>query len=128
MINYLYYKLYRSYSKKNLGSTPEFLSAGVLTCLLFINLLVVNAFLAKFNFIPFLISSSVQGGIYIMILLLIILFIFRTNRRDAIIKKYSQESQTESARGNILVIVYVILTILMIFVVAFFRPGYVPSF
>ena len=127
MINYLYYKLYKSYSKKNLGSIPEFLSAGVLTCLLFLNIFTINAFLAKINFIPFLISSAVQGGMYIIIFLLIILYIFRKNKRDNVLKIYSQESKRESIRGNIFVIIYVVLTILMVYVVAFFRPGYLPS-
>ena len=127
MINYLYYKLYKSYSKKNLGSIPEFLSASVLTCLLFINILIINALLAKFNFVPFLISSDRQAGISIIIFLSIVLYIFRKHKRDIIIKKYSQESKRESIRGNIFLIIYVVLTVLMIFVVAFFRPGYLPS-
>ena len=116
-----------SYSKKNLGGTPEIMSAGILTSLLFLNLLVINAFLAKVDFIPFLISNSRQAGIYIIMVLIIILSYFRKKKRDILIKKYYHESQKEKRKGNIFVIVYIIFTILLTLLIAFFKPGYLPS-
>ena len=127
MIDYIYYKLYKSYSKKNLGDIPEFIAAAFLTCLIFINFLILNAFLAKIDFAPFLITNGRQGGYYVIGVLIIVLFIYRKSRREIIIKKYSQESEKKIMRGNIFVIIYISVTILLIFAVAFFKPGYLPS-
>lgn len=128
MLGYLYYKLYKSYSKKNVGGTPEIVSAIILTCLLSLNIMMINIFLAKVNIIPFLISNSKQAAvIYTLIILLTMLVIFRKSKREIIFKKYSQESQKDNLRGNIFVIIYISLSMIMFFVVCNFKPGYLPS-
>lgn len=43
-------------------------------------------------------------------------------RYKQILTKYSQESEKERIKGNIIVALYVIISFLLIFLVAFFRP------
>ncbi|WP_158280872.1 hypothetical protein, partial [Pararcticibacter amylolyticus] len=111
--------------KSSLYDIPEFIAPVFLGGLIGANLLVINAFLAKINLLPFWFSSNQQaGGVSLILIVLMVLF-YRKDKRKKILKKYSQESNKERVRGNIVVAIYVALSFLLIFVVAFFKPGQV---
>lgn len=57
-----------------------------------------------------------------MVIVLKVLY-YRKECYQPILKKYSQEGENERVRGNIIVAVYVAISFLSIFAVAFFRPG-----
>jgi hypothetical protein len=44
-----------------------------------------------------------------------------------VLEKYSHESNRQRIRGNAVVITYAILSFLLIFAVAFYKPGYLPK-
>lgn len=48
---------------------------------------------------------------------------YNKNRTDALIEKYIKESNSKRIKGNIIVSIYVAISFLSIFAVAFFRPG-----
>ena len=123
MFNYLYYKLYQASLKSSLSDIPEFLAPVFLGGLISVNILVISAFLAKLDILLFLFSNNTQAGIFALIIIVLTIFYYRKKRYKPIIKKYSQESQKERVRGNVIVAVYVALSFLLIFVVAFFKPG-----
>jgi hypothetical protein len=123
MFDYLYYKLYKASLKSSLGDIPEFLSSVFLGGLISANILVISAFLDKINVFPFIFSSSKGAGLFYLILIILMMFIYKEKRRKAILKKYSQETNKERIKGNVIVITYVIISFLLIFGVAFFRPG-----
>jgi membrane protein implicated in regulation of membrane protease activity len=123
MFNYLYYKLYQASLKSSLRDIPEFLAPVFLGGLVSANILVISAFLAKLDVLPFLFSNKAQGGVFALIIIVLAMFYYRKVRYRLIIKKYSQENDKERIRGNVIVAIYVALSFLLIFAVAFFKPG-----
>jgi hypothetical protein len=87
------------------------------------NLLVIYLFLVKINALPYLFRNPKQGGWFCALIIALAILYYRKGERESIIEKYSQESNKERKNGNAIVAVYVTLSFLLIFAVAFFRPG-----
>jgi hypothetical protein len=125
MIDYLYYKIYKSYENKS-GHLAETYAPIFSGGLIGLNILVINIFLAKINILPLFFSNK-RGGILVLICGLIALFYYRKKRKEIVFNKYSLETNKERIRGNVIVLLYIALSIASIFAVAFFRPGYLPN-
>jgi hypothetical protein len=123
MINYLYYKLYQATLKSSLAEIPEFLAPIFLGGLICNNFIMLNAFMSKLDLIPFLFANKVQASIFSIITIILIMLYYKKERYQPILKKYSKESEKERIKGNIIVAVYVTISFLSIFAVAFFRAG-----
>lgn len=123
MFNYLYYKLYQAALMSSLKSIPNIAAAAWFGGLIGINIIIINAFLAKINIGHFLFKNAKLGGLIIALLIAIILLYYRKEKRELIIENYSQESDKERKNGNAIVAIYVGVSFLLIFAVAFFRPG-----
>ena len=125
MINYLYYKLYQASLKSSLHDIPGFLAPLFLGGLISVNIVVISAFLAKMDLMPFLFANHIQGGIFAIMVIVLTGIYYRNKRYKSILKKYSKEGNKERIRGNVIVAVYVLISFASIFAVAFFRPGYI---
>lgn len=123
MFNYLYYKLYQASLKSSLSDIPDFMTAVSFGGLISVNILVISAFLAKIDVMPFWFSSKEQAGGFAFVVIVLTKFYYRKERYRLIIKKYSQENDKERIRGNVIVAIYVVLSFLLIFAVAFFKSG-----
>ena len=124
VFHYLYYKLFKAAKQSSLYDTAEFTATISFGGLLGANLLVISVFLAKLDILPFLYSNNYQAGFASFVcIVLAASYFLRKKRYKFIIKKYSNESEAARRRGNILVALYVALSFLLIFAVAFFRPG-----
>lgn len=119
MLNYLYYKLYQASLKSSLRSIPEFLAPVFLGGLISANILVISAFFAKLDVLPFLFANSKQGGIFSFLLIILSVVYYREERYKVILKKYSKESEKERVKGNVIVALYVTISFVSIFAVAF---------
>ena len=127
MINYFYYKIYKSYTKKNVPNIPQLYTAAVLAVMLYLNIFSLNGFLAKLNFVPFLFSNKHYSFAFELIFLAVLMLYYKKSKRDFIFHKYSNENRKECIRGSIAVNSYICLTILALIAVAFFKPGYLPG-
>ncbi len=127
MLNYLYYKLYQAVLKGSLKDIPEFIAPVYLGGLIGINFIVINAFLAKMNLIPFVFTNPKQGSFLIAFLIILAFIYFGKAKRETVIKKYEVETNRQRIKGNAIVSVYVGISFLLIFAVAFFKPGYLPK-
>jgi hypothetical protein len=123
MLNYLYYKLYQATLKGSLRDIPQYMAPVFLGVSICANILVINAFLAKIDVMPFLFSNKKQAAWICVILIMLAILYYNKSRREAILKKHSHESNKSRIRGNIIVSMYVAVSFLSIFAVAFFRPG-----
>lgn len=123
MIDYLYYKLYQASLKSSLNDIPAFLASIFLGGLISVNVLVISAYLSKIDVLPFLFSDSRQASIFCFCLVILLMLIYSKKRYRKIVKKYSKEDEKQRIRGNIAVAVYVAISFLSIFAVAFFKPG-----
>jgi len=123
MLNYLYYKLYQASLKSSLKDIPDFMASVSFGGLISVNVLVLNAFLAKMDILPFLFSNKIQVGIFVITTILFPMIFYTKKRYKLLQKKYSIENNAERKKGNIIVIIYISISFLSIFAVAFFKPG-----
>lgn len=122
MFHYLYYKLYQASLKSSLNDMPMFMTAVSFGGLIALNIFVIVGFLAKLDLLPFY-SNKHQAGLSVVACIILTTFYFNKKRIELILKKYSQVSNRKRIKGNIIVSLYVAISFLSIFAVAFFRPG-----
>jgi magnesium-transporting ATPase (P-type) len=123
-MDYLYYKLYKASKRSSLSEISEFLACVFLGGLFSVNILVLNAWLAKLDVIPFIFPNAKLGGMFALFLILVVCIIYlRRNRYKIILRKYSNESDREKLLGNIFMWIYVLFSFLAIFIIAFYKPG-----
>jgi hypothetical protein len=126
MIDYLYYRVYKYYDKKSLNNMPSFFAVLFSGGLIGLNILVFLIFLAKINLLPFLFSNK-SAGILSLICALISFVYYKKSRREIVFQKYSTETNAQRIKGTIIIFIYILLSIGSIFIVAFFKPGYLPK-
>jgi hypothetical protein len=124
IFDYLYYKFYRATLIGSLKDIAEFAASLYLAGLIGANLLVLGAFLRKINLLPFFFQSKKQVIVFMICLFAISLTLFLYKKRyKEIINKYEQENEQERKKGNLFVWLYVIISFLLIFILAFYKPG-----
>ena len=123
MFKYLYYKLYQAALKSSLKDIPQIAAAAWFGALIGANIFVINGFLAKTIALPFLFSNPKLAGLFAALLIALVMIYFRAEKRTIIIEGYSQENEKTRKRGNAITAVYVGMSFLLIFVVAFFKSG-----
>jgi hypothetical protein len=123
MVHYLYYKLYQVSLKSSLKDIPHIAAIAWLGGLLAVNIIVVNALLSKTIGIPFLFSTPKQGGLFVAFLISLLALYFRKDKRASILERYSLESDQQRKKWNIIIAIYIALSFLSIFAVAFYKPG-----
>lgn len=123
MFHYLYYKLYQASLRSSLRDIPEFMTAVSFGVLIIINFLTLNALLTKLNITPYIFSNSTPIKIFPFLIIGLTLVYYNKKRRNEILKKYSQEDNRTRIKGNIIITIYVIISILLMFIVPLFKPG-----
>jgi amino acid transporter len=123
MFDYLYYRLYRACLKSSLNGIPEFIAPIWLAGVISINIIVLYTFLVKIDILHNIITNSKECGAFCFIMMCVFGIIYRKKKRKEVIEKYSIESESDRKKGNVIVSIYVIISFLLIFAVAFFRPG-----
>jgi phosphatidylglycerophosphate synthase len=123
-LDYLYYKIYRANLIGSAKDIAEFAAMIYVSGLLFANIFVIGAFLKKQNILPFFFTGKRQIIIFMACLFVLNYFLFLHKKRyKKIIERYEQENELRRKRGNLIVWLYVIITFLTIFAVAFYKPG-----
>ena len=124
VFDYLFYKLYRAAKKSSIKEISVWAATVFTGALIGINITVLSAFLAKFDIAPFILSSKKHAAWFMVAIIFVsIAFFLLKERYKTVVERYSTETERSRIRGNVIVWTYVILSFLMIFVVAFFRPG-----
>src|SRR3972149_7187477 len=124
IIDYLFYKFYKGLLKSSVNDIAVWATTIFLGGIIGINILEVNLILAKLDIIYFPFNSKSKTIIFLSCILLLSCFLFLWQKRFlTIIEKYSNETNRKRIIGNIVVWSYVIMSFLMMFVIAFFRPG-----
>ncbi|MBS7563796.1 hypothetical protein KHS38_05220 [Mucilaginibacter sp. Bleaf8] len=120
MIDYFYYKLYCAVKKSSLHDTAAFTASMFMGGLLGANIFVISGFLAKENILPFMFSNKNQAAFFGIIFIIISsIFYLSQSRYKSILRKYSSESNSIRIKGNLLVMLYVVISFLLIFLVAY---------
>jgi len=124
VIDYVYYKFFQAALKSSVKDIPHIAASAWLGGIIAANIFVVVGFLAKVTEKPLIFSSPQQGGWMAAVLIVIALVYYGKGRRYKTLEKYSSETNKQRIKGNVIVSVYVGLSFLLIFAVAFYRPGY----
>jgi hypothetical protein len=124
MIHYVFYKLYRANLVGSLKDIAPFAAVCHLACLATLNLLSLYFFLRKLDLMPEVFSLKGLGaGAMVFSICGFFLYFYSGKKYKQIIATYSKESEGERKSGNTYVWIYLVFTILLVFLVAFFRPG-----
>ena len=125
MLHYLFYRLYRAYlTNSGYSQIPDFSASMHLVLLISLNVLTLNLFLVKLKLTSYSLLSINKFMPFLLAFCLISFIYFANKKRQKkIIEKYSTENNTDRIRGSIIVGIYVALSFLLIFAVAFFRHG-----
>jgi len=131
IFDYFFLKFYKGILKSSIPEFPRFVTSVLFGLFINLNLLIISAIFAKLDILLFLYSKT---SAIIQLCILIIFFYFRYNKnRIALIKsKYAtfttdDEFFLRKKKLNIVFILYVVVTIISIFLVPFFKPGYLPT-
>ena len=124
VFDYLYYKLYRATLVGSLKDIAEFAAMIYFSGLIGINVFVLLLFVRKIGWLPLRLLNSRQVIILMICLFILNYFLFLYDERyKQIITRYKQESETQRKKGNMVVWLYVVISIALIFVVALYKPG-----
>lgn len=124
IIEYIYYKFYRAHLKGSLNDIAPFAAIVSLSLAFFANIFIIGLFLRKIDFLPLFFSGKKQVIIFMICLFVLNYFLFlRNNRYKEIITEYEKESEPQRKKGNLIVWLYVVVSFLLIFAVAFYKPG-----
>ena len=123
MLNYLYYRIYQAALRGSLRDVAHIVSPIYFGCLVGLNLIVLYLWLVKIGVVPYIFPSAKAGGGVVLVCILGSLFYFTRYRREIIIDRYSSEKARSRRRRGSLVIIYVIVSIILIYVVGLYKPG-----
>ena len=127
IIDYFYLKFYNGILKSSIPEFPRFMASFVFGVLLSVNMLTLNALLAKIDILPYLFDKSTSIGSLIIIVVIIYLR-YKKSRTEAIILLFSaEEFKTKKKIFNIIFILWVTLSMPAVILVAFYKPGYLPK-
>jgi len=131
IFDYFFLKFYKGILKSSIPEFPRFMASFLFGLFIHLNLFVIDTMLAKFNIMPSLYSKTT---IIIQLLILVIFIYVRYNKNKIeVIKSRFATFVTEDEfflkkrKLNIAFILYVIVTILSIFIIPWFKPGYLPK-
>ena len=124
ILDYLYYKIYRANLIGSARDIAEYATPLYIGILLFTNFFVLGDFLRKIDLLPFFLLNKKQAIIFMVFFLGVtnILYLYK-RRYKKIISKYEVESEIQRKRGNLIVLLYVIISFLLIFVIGLYKPG-----
>lgn len=128
MFNYFFIMLYKGILKSSIPDFPRFFASAIYGLLITINIVVFFAFLSKIDLILFPFNPKQLILVLQFIETSIIYFYFSKYRINRILTEIFMEKFLKK-RGvyNYAFIIYLILSIISIFIVAFFKPGYLPQ-
>ena len=122
MFDYLYYKIHYHSLKSSYEPIINFSTPGLVTLLLFFNIMETNALLAKNDILTFYFSDKRYAIGFFLIAMAFSLTYYLLNR-EFFLFKFKNESEFNKKRGNILFLIYILVTVLSIFIVPFYKPG-----
>jgi hypothetical protein len=114
---YLFYELYQVAKKSSLKDIPIFYAVIIFSSLIGINLMTIIIFFEKVNFLPRVFAKNYYGGIFMAIILTISMLFFNKKRVKIIQNEFSVESVSNSKKGFMVIIIYIIISFLLLFLI-----------
>ena len=128
IFDYFFLKFYNGILKSSLDF-PRFGASLTFGLLVNVNIVEISIVLAKLDILPFLYPDN-KPILYIStpIIATVIFLGYNKNRIEAIKLKFTKDELKPMKRKlNIAFTLYIVLSILAIFILAWWKPGYLPS-
>ena len=133
IFDYFFLKFYKGILKSSIPELPRFMASVLFGLFIHLNLFLISGILAKLDILPFLYSSNTLIIIQLVIIIFLIYLRYNKNRIEVIKLRFAtfvtdDEFFLRKKKLNIAFILYLVVTILSLFLVgAFFKPGYLPK-
>ena len=107
---------------------PRFGASLVLGGSIVFYFMIINGLSAKIDIIPFVFFNNYTIVISIIIMIVVVSLIYNNIRIEAIKLKFaSDEFKPRKKILNIAFVLYLVLTYILVFLVASYKPGYCPT-
>lgn len=121
-IEYLFYRFYKG-QVKGWGEMAHFGALVTTSAVIFLNLLVILMFVKKYTDSSISLLNRKEHAILLFIVVVGFnyFFLLYKNRHKEIIRKYQSESKFSRAKGILLTLTYLLVSVLLVYVVAFYK-------
>jgi len=115
-MRYLYYRIYQALTKVKTNDTPAFNAMLLLMILQAFNIFSVISIINYFYKVEFDKQQVFIGAMSLFIIILIPNYIFFYRKRDAIIKRYQNETKEDKKWGIIGLLFYIVVSLAVFFI------------
>jgi len=126
-MKYLYYKLWQTFKKIPTNDMPA-TNAMIFLCMCHAaNFITIHLILATYSIIPLNFNSKIEIYSFSILLFSVITlldYLFLYRNREKLYEKYKDESKRQKLTGNILLILYIVVSFALVF---YFGPKYTSS-
>jgi len=126
IFDFFFLKFYNGILKSSIPETPRFGASFFFGLFINVNILLLNMLLSKLNILPYVYNKMVTT-ICLFIIVSILFLIYKKSRIEAIKLNFSEENfKSKKKKWNVIFTLYVVFTILAVFILPFYKPGYLP--
>lgn len=127
IFNFFFIMLYKGFLKSSIPEFPRFFASAVYGLLVTLNIVVVFAFLSKIDLILFPFEPKYLILVLQFILTSIIFAYFSNSKIKSLLLQISKEKFLKKRKFyNFAFIIYLILSVILLFIGPLFKPGYLP--
>jgi|GEM_PF-2354566 len=118
---------YKGLLKTDHSEFSRLYSSAVYGLLVTLNAIVVFAFLSKLDLVSFPFKPKYSPLLLQFIVTIIIFIYFSKSRINSLLVEFSDEKFLKKRRSyNYIFVIYLVLSIVLVFVGPFYKPGYIP--
>ena len=128
IFDYFFFKFYQGILKSSVPELPRFGASLVFGLLINLSVFEISMVLAKLDILPFIYpdNKTIQY-LSTPFVVAIVFLIYNNSRIDAIKLKFAEDEFKPMKRKlNIAFTLWIVLTILVIFIIPWWKPGYLP--
>ena len=130
IFDYFFLKFYNRSLKSSLKEQPRHLASLLFGLFINFNIVEISMVLAKLDILPFIYPFDDKTIAYMStpVLAVIVFFIYKKSRIEEIKIKFSKEEFKHMKRKlNIVFTLYIVFTILALFIILFWKANYLPT-
>ena len=127
IFDYFFIKFYNGMLKSTIPEFPRFYASFLFGVLIVINLMTIDTIVCKLDILPFVFNKPISIVCHLVITS-IIYFRYKNSMVNALKFKFSDEAfKPKKETLNVMFVLFIVLTILAMFIVPLYKPGYLPK-
>ena len=127
ILKYFFIMFYKGLLKTDHSEFSRLYASAVYGLLVTLNAIVVFTFLSKLDLVSFPFKTKYSPLSLQFIVTIIIFIYFSKSRINSLLVEFSNEKFLKKRRSyNYIFVIYLVLSIVLVFVGPFYKPGYLP--